>query len=217
MINEVVNFSGFRQSVHHEPFRYVVIDEFLQKWALEAVLHEFPAQGDPQWRFYESIAVGERYEISNPNKLPPATREIVEVLAGSDMSNMLSNIFDVDQMIGKVKFSGLYMSCKNSFLPMHTDYGIYPLTGEYRRVNMLVYLNEFWKPSDGGELVLGEQEPVTIEPILNRAVIFETNSLSFHGCPNVWSSDVPRKSITIFYYSETKPNLFLTKYAQVKR
>jgi len=47
-----------------------------------------------------------------------------------------------------------------------------------------------------------------ITPKFNRLVVFETNEISFHGHPKPLNTpaDVSRKSLAIYYYTETRPS-----------
>ena len=47
-------------------------------------------------------------------------------------------------------------------LTPHTDFHLYRALGLFRKVNVLIYLNDNWGPADGGRLELfrkGESEP----------------------------------------------------------
>ena len=43
-----------------------------------------------------------------------------------------------------------------------------------------------------------------IEPVFNRAVIFETHATSFHGHPDPHTGP-PRKSLALYYYRPHQP------------
>ena len=76
-------------------------------------------------------------------------------------------------------------------------------------MNVIFYLNSNWKKAYKGDLEVWDSKHskkslFKIMPIINRLVIFETSSQSWHGhpqklnCPN----DMTRKSIALFYYSK---------------
>jgi hypothetical protein len=78
-----------------------------------------------------------------------------------------------------------------------------------RRINLLIYLNKDWLPEYGGQLELWdrsmETKVVDVVPLFNRCVIFNTDSDSFHGNPEIINHPraVPRKSIALYYYTST--------------
>jgi SM-20-related protein len=48
-----------------------------------------------------------------------------------------------------------------------------------RQISVVLYFNDQWKPGDGGELkIFQEPEPVIIEPIGNRLVLFRSDTIA---------------------------------------
>ena len=107
----------------------------------------------------------------------------------------------------------MHQILSGGILDIHTDFNFYKRLHIYRRLNLLIYLNEDWQPAHGGELELWNGKPGTgaacvksIAPIFNRAVIFHTDKTSFHGHPREWSAPPPatRRSIALYYYTASK-------------
>jgi Rps23 Pro-64 3,4-dihydroxylase Tpa1-like proline 4-hydroxylase len=76
----------------------------------------------------------------------------------------------------------------------------------HRRLNILVYLNPGWDPKWGGSVELWDKRVRkchrSVSPLLNRCVLFETSSKSFHGVEPVTSPPgVVRKSFAAYYYN----------------
>jgi Rps23 Pro-64 3,4-dihydroxylase Tpa1-like proline 4-hydroxylase len=94
---------------------------------------------------------------------------------------------------------------------VHADFNLYPRLNIWRRLNFLLYLNEQWDESWGGELELwnrtGKQKVRAIQPLFNRVVIFDTSNFSYHGHPHplMCPPDRSRKSIALYYYTAEKP------------
>jgi hypothetical protein len=83
---------------------------------------------------------------------------------------------------------------------MHCDFRYHP-TGRRRVANLLVYLNERWKPKWGGALRLGDVEYL---PIGGRAVIFRTDQKdTWHGHPDPLAcpTRLMRRSLAVYYYT----------------
>ena len=90
---------------------------------------------------------------------------------------------------------------------MHLDYSLHPVTGKERRLNLILYLNDGWDESWGGELELWDGTftscRVKVPPLFNRAVLFRTSDLSYHGLPRPLRcpKTTGRKSLAVYYVS----------------
>jgi hypothetical protein len=80
-----------------------------------------------------------------------------------------------------------------------------------RRLNLLLYLNNDWDESWGGQLELWDRDMTRavrrVNPEFNRCVVFSTTSWAFHGHPDPLECppDVTRKSIALYYYTNGRP------------
>lgn len=61
-----------------------------------------------------------------------------------------------------------------------------------RLISIIFYLNENWKPGDGGELKIYKEQEIIVPPIYNRLVMFKSDSIEHE----VLVTNVNRKSIT---------------------
>lgn len=94
----------------------------------------------------------------------------------------------------------------------HTDNS----SGNGRLLTAILYLNEDWKPGDGGELRLfepGEKNlkiKLEVEPLWNRLLLFWADE----RCPHeVLSACRDRYACTVWYYSGLNPDVPLTEIA----
>ncbi|MEP6390689.1 MAG: 2OG-Fe(II) oxygenase [Halioglobus sp.] len=98
----------------------------------------------------------------------------------------------------------------------HIDFNHHPSTGYHRRLNLIIYLNDEWDESWGGHLELHKDpwDPendwhVSYPPIINNAVLFETNEVSWHGFNIIrlpeGKKNLSRKSLTVYYYTKERP------------
>lgn len=109
---------------------------------------------------------------------------------------------------------GLHQIENGGKLGIHSDFGLHTINGEtvYRRINVLLYLNEDWKEEYNGHLLLldkNTKEVVkSILPKFNTMVVFNTNSDSFHGHPVPLNTPngITRKSLALYYYTKEKPD-----------
>jgi hypothetical protein len=93
---------------------------------------------------------------------------------------------------------------------VHIDFNCIETRQLHRRLNLLLYLNETWDDSWGGQLQLWDDQVKHCEaefaPVFNRCVIFETNEISYHGVlPISPRASVPRKSFATYYYTREAP------------
>jgi Rps23 Pro-64 3,4-dihydroxylase Tpa1-like proline 4-hydroxylase len=111
-------------------------------------------------------------------------------------------------LIGDPYFSesGFTYSSNGGFLDIHADFSHQDHTGLERRLNMILYLNDDWDDSYGGNLGLYDADVELVEyvePIGNRCLIFETSPTSYHGFPDpiACPPDRQRRSLSMYYYS----------------
>jgi hypothetical protein len=111
------------------------------------------------------------------------------------------------------------------FLNVHVDFNWHQKMQLWRRLNVLIYLTKNWSSDWGGELELysknGKEKQVSVTPIFNRAVIFNTTSSSYHGqsLPLKTPEGVYRNVLSLFYYSSSRSDeieelAHYTKYAE---
>ena len=130
---------------------------------------------------------------------------------------MLENLSGIKNIVtntkGGVKGSGAHRTIKDGYLEIHTDFNTYYDKKKKikldRRINILIYFNPDWKDEYKGDLKLIEKNNKNnikiIKPILNRCVIFNTNSKSWHGhdIPLNTPENVYRDSIANYYYTKS--------------
>jgi len=135
---------------------------------------------------------------------------------------MLSELTGIEGLIADegMEGGGLHQSLRGGYLNVHADFTVHPLHPTWRRrVNLLLYLNERWPPEYGGALELWSKDMrrcvSKIEPLGNRAVIFNTESDSFHGHPDPLQCPAgeSRKSLALYYFTvESRPMVRSTEY-----
>lgn len=107
----------------------------------------------------------------------------------------------------ELRGGGLHSSWRGAYLNVHTDFNFHPTEDTHRRLNLIIYLNEEWHEEWGGALELWNADVTRCEasflPKFNRAVLFETSEISFHGhpVPLTCPEGVTRKSLAVYYYS----------------
>jgi Predicted proline hydroxylase len=200
---------GYRTA---DPFPHVVLDDLFDSDLLKQVLTEFDAMDRERWHSSDKT-LERKWATEDIQHFGPTTRALIHQLNGGLFLNFLEKLTGIDGLISDphLRGGGLHEIRRDGALGVHADFNLYPRLNVWRRLNFLLYLNEAWDSSWGGELELwdrtGTQRVRAIAPVFNRAVIFDTSNYSYHGhphplrCPESRS----RKSIALYYYSVQRP------------
>ena len=194
-----------------EPFKHIVINNFLPHHIAEQLLKEFPASNDPGWERTKDtgIEVKARSVWSSEFDIPDGLVDVIRILNSALMLRAMSKVLEIPKLMPDPYYTGggLNLSEKNGLLDVHVDGNYHDASGMNRRVNLLFYLNPNWQSNWGGEFGIydndGETLVKSVEPIMNRCVIFDTHDNSYHGLPNPidFPQHDPRRSILLYYYT----------------
>ena len=194
-----------------EPFPNICIDNFLDpEFALE-LSRSYPDFSNAREMGHEFHKVNEKgkIQITDSNKFPAPVSQLHKELSSQKFIRAMQVLSGVDnlQFDGTFSGGGMHMTNRSGILDVHVDFNRLNSNGLFRRLNILIYLNEKWQEEWGGNVELWD-EPVkncikSISPLLNRCVIFATSDHSFHGVTAVNSPEgVSRKSFAIYLYSD---------------
>ena len=196
------------------PYPHVIVDDFFDAAFAESLASEFKDPiHDPQWMQYWN-PIEKKYARTDFRNLF-ATQRAFEALQSNHFVDMLQTMTSIPDLECDplLHGAGLHYHPREGKLDMHLDYSIHPSTGKERRLNLIVYLNREWKTSWGGALELWDADFIScrkaIDPTWNRAVLFRTSDLSFHGMPTplMCPEEFGRKSLAIYYVSPPRPNV----------
>jgi Rps23 Pro-64 3,4-dihydroxylase Tpa1-like proline 4-hydroxylase len=193
-----------------EPFPSLVIDGFLAPAFAREVVHALPSfeQARSQGREFSAVNERGKVQVTQAEHFPPAIRALHEVFAAPGLLAALERITGVkdlladDELVG----GGIHVMAPGAHLDVHVDFNCIAERGIYRRLNALLFLNERWDESWGGELELWDEHVArrhhVFTPRLNRLVLFETSERSFHGVRKVTSPPgAARRSFAVYYYT----------------
>lgn len=211
------------------PFPHLYIDSFLNPEFVTAVNAEFASTnfGALCEAGYHLASNGKQKKVhcfhkkrdENESKksavldesvMGPNTRLIFSLLKSSAFVSFLEQLTGIDNIISDPHYrgSGLHQTEPGGFLRVHADFNRYERFGLDRRVNVFLFLNEAWDPSWGGALELWPRDMNTceqkIQPVFNRLVIFRTTDFSYHGYTDQIRSPYPRRSVSMYYYTDRK-------------
>jgi hypothetical protein len=201
---------------HAKPFRHVIIDDFLTPDFCAALLEEFPAF-DEKKALNEMGLVGAKAVVETLPQIGPAYRQFDALIQSPEFLNKISSITGIPHLLYDPHYfgGGTHENRHGQDLDIHVDFNYHPKTRTHRRLNLIIFLNPIWKPEWGGCLELHsnpwgapeDDQVVSVVPLLNRCVIFETTESSWHGFRRIQVPDqaISRRSLAIYYYTESRP------------
>ncbi|TNF36794.1 MAG: 2OG-Fe(II) oxygenase [Gammaproteobacteria bacterium] len=213
-------FSNSIQDYHQAtPFPHIAIDEFISKESVREILENFPVvkENSSSHQDYgrhsgKPTQIKKRW-VAMELKVKPVIRKLYAELRSADFISLLETLTGISPLLPDPHMlgGGIHETLPGGYLKVHADFNVHPNFYLYRRLNLLIYLNQDWQAEWGGNLELwdntGTHQVKSISPIAGRAVIFSTSSHSFHGHPHPLGCPAgnSRKSIALYYFSPQQP------------
>jgi hypothetical protein len=208
-------------SYFEEPYKFLVLDDFLPRDLAESALRKFPNLSSSCWEFQNTKDLEIKYRTvwKSEFDIPEHIVDIVRILNSSILLTAISKRFCIKKLIPDSYFTGggLNAMRRSGVLDVHVDGNYHDATGLNRRMNVILFLNKSWKNNWGGDFGIydndGEICKKRILPIFNRLVIFDTHDKSFHGMPEKLNcpKNRIRKSLILYYYTkESRPRFQIT-------
>ncbi|THD81119.1 MAG: 2OG-Fe(II) oxygenase [Phenylobacterium sp.] len=194
-----------------QPFQHIVLDDWFEPGLLRRVAAEIPSPLAPNSLFTADVEHLQERKFAwrdVPNLGPESTR-LIAFLTGRPFLEFLSALTGVAGLVPDPYMwgAGFHQILSGGKLAIHADFNIHPVTQLYRRLNLLLYFNEGWEEAWGGDLELWNRDMSAcaerVAPLFNRAVIFSTSDISFHGHPKPMTCppDRVRRSLALYYYT----------------
>ncbi len=201
-----------------KPFQHVQIDEFLMPDWCQSLAAEFPSF-DPQLAINENGQVGGKAVHQDISQLGPAYQQLHHLFQSNEFTSWVSQLTGIPNLLFDPHYfgGGTHENLSGQALDPHVDFTHHPITNHYRRLNLILYLNQRWEPSWGGQIELhqnprlkpDQDQVVSIAPLFNRMVVFATHHHSWHGFPVInipeEQPEISRKSIALYYYTKEQP------------
>ena len=192
-----------------EPFPHLHFVDFFDPDVAARIAGEFPSSTSPEWvhwKHYNENKLG----LTKRALFPPLIGQVVDELNAPRFVAWLSALTGIDGLVADpgLDGGGLHQSDRGGFLNVHTDFTTHHHQPTWRRrVNLIVYLNREWDEAWGGAIELWDRDMrgavVSIPPLFNHAVIFNTEQPSYHGFPEPLRcpDGVARRSLALYYYT----------------
>ena len=199
-----------------QPFRHVVIDDFLTPAFAQSLLAEFPSFERGNY-IGDDGKPGGKSTFDKVRKLGTPYGQLDEAIQSEAFLDLIGRMTDVSEPLYDPFYmgGGTHENRHGQGLDAHIDFNYHPAEGWHRRLNLIVYLNHEWEKDWGGSLELfrdphASSEPdVSVLPLFNRCVIFETTEHSWHGFSPILlpddKRDLSRKSVALYFYSHQRP------------
>jgi len=189
-----------------DPFPHIVLDNFLDLDVLREVDRQFPqpekGRFDDSWSHLKTGYILDKIRSAY-------IQDLLSALNSAAFLVFLEKMTGIKGLVSDPRFTGggLHETRRGGHLSIHADFNFHPITKLRRRLNLILFLNEDWNPDWGGGLELWDKAMThkvkSVTPDLGRAVIFNTDSDSYHGHPDPLEApeDVTRRSIALYYYT----------------
>ncbi len=194
------------QYTTNKPFPHIMIENLLSQDLLRRVVAEFPARETGRFNDAHSrLKTG--YQMEKIES--PLITNLIAALNSSPFLEFLERMTGITGLIPDPHQvgGGLHETARGGHLSIHADFNMNPRLRARRRMNLILFLNEHWQSDYGGALELWEtdmsRKAIEVLPLMGRAVVFNTDSDSFHGHPDPLTcpEDVYRRSLALYYYT----------------
>ena len=220
MINFTVTEKEINEYRQAQPFPHIVVDNFLPPSLLNGVIDDFRNYNNWGWdnsNYSKDHQVKKFFSPWNNDgdtTLPINTKLILNYFNSPDVINMLEELTGIKGLIADPTLlgGGMHKIDSGGKLSIHADSRKHAISGNYRRLNLLVYLNKDWNKEWGGSLQLWDKDMTTmvqdIQPLFNRVVIFNTGADTYHGHPHPLNTPngMSRISLALYYYTKENPD-----------
>jgi len=192
------------------PFEHIVIDNFLNEKYANELYDLFPEKFE-DWYVYEN-PIEVKYTYDNIDNLNEKFRNYFYYLSSNKILDIFRKLTDITDLTYDEYLHGAGLHCHPKYgrLNIHLDYEKHPITYKERRLNIILFLTKNWKQEWGGQNELWDKDAIKCvtktDVKFNRAIIFKTNDISWHGLPNPINcpEEYFRKTLAFYYVSPLK-------------
>lgn len=192
------------------PFPHFHVDGLLRPEFAREVAASFPGyeEAATRGRSFQRVNETRKVQVTRVEEFPPAILRLHEVLADPEFLEVMERITGIPRLAADPDLTGggMHVMAPGARLDVHVDFNRLPDQDLHRRLNILLFFNEGWDPSWGGQTELWDEKVKvrgqSYPPDFNRCVVFATSETSFHGVSPVRSpAGRDRRSFAAYYYT----------------
>lgn len=196
-----------------QPYGFAAVDGLFDAATVREVAREVEANLARYPQEEDIYASYRKHRLSVLDEMPEHARVFIASLNAPLFLQVLSEITGIENLHPDPELhgGGIHAIGRGGYLKLHTDFNWHRGLSMYRRLNLLVYLNESWQDAWKGNIELWSADVreciFSLPPRIGHALLFETNDISYHGHPDPLEcpEGVFRKSIALYYYTPTRP------------
>lgn len=193
------------------PYPHVAFDGFLGRELALELASRFPGPEHDGWMrrdYREQSARLGQLQRSGFEGVDPALRHLLAELSGMAFLDFLEALTGIDGLIADPHYrgAGLSLTLPGGHLALHADFNRDRTRHLERKVTVLYYLGEDWRPEWGGALELWDEPRTGCEasflPVLDRLVVMAHGDTFWHGhpAPLACPEGRYRASLSAYYY-----------------
>lgn len=191
--------------------KFTAIDNLLPEEIAGKIYESFPPA--EEMRLLDSFRE-KKYTSKSLEKFDSLIADITFAFQDEKIINKVAELTGIEKAVGDPHLyaGGISAMAQGHFLNPHLDNSHDYEQKNYRVLNLLYYVTPGWKPENGGNLELWNEdvtEVVEIPSLFNRLVLMATNDKSWHSVNEV-KSDRVRCCVSNYYFSPISPNGYET-------
>jgi len=201
-----------------EPYNYIYFDNIFDENVLKKLSEEFPTPEQLEFYKYDN-PLEKKLATDQIEKLPSVISNFIYELNKPHFLLFLEKLTGIEGLIPDPYYrgGGIHQIQRGGKLDIHIDFNIHPKLKLTRRLNVIIFLNEGWEESWGGDFQVWEGHKEgddhvldkcseKVFPLFNRMLVFSTSEKSYHGHPDELNcpTNITRKSIALYYYTASQ-------------
>ena len=191
--------------------KYCAIDNLLPEDIARSISKSFPPP--EKMRLLDSFRE-KKYTSKSLDQFDPLISDITFAFQDKRVIDKVAGLTDIKDAVGDPHLyaGGISAMERGHFLNPHLDNSHDGEQENYRVLNLLYYITPDWKPENGGNLELWDEDvkqAIEIPSLFNRLVLMSTNDKSWHSVNEV-KADGRRCCISNYYFSPHSPNGYET-------
>ena len=193
--------------------RFTAIDDFFPERVARQIYEAFPPPD--KMRLLDSFRE-KKYTSKDFDEFDPLMKDATFAFQDERVLGKVAELTGIEDPKGDPHLyaGGLSAMVKGHFLNPHIDNSHEYEQKYYRVLNLLYYCTPDWKPENGGNLELWDEEvteAVEIPSLFNRLVLMATNDKSYHSVNEV-KAEGARCCVSNYYFSPHSPNGYETSH-----